>query len=133
MGLAANSMKHKIIPYRKDLKDIAKDLRKSMTLSEVLLWKKLKAKQMMEFDFDRQRPIGNYIVDFYCKELKLAIEIDGSSHHNEEAYTKDIERQKQLELLGVKFLRFKDSEVKKSMNEVLRIIQYWIEDNSISK
>ena len=48
-----------------------------MTLSEVLLWKSIKGKQMLGYDFDRQRPIDNYIVDFYCKDLKLAIEIDG--------------------------------------------------------
>jgi very-short-patch-repair endonuclease len=56
-----------------------------MTLGEVLLWQRLKRKQMRGFDFDRQRPIYRYIVDFYCKDLKLAIEIDGSSHDSEEA------------------------------------------------
>jgi very-short-patch-repair endonuclease len=126
-------MKRKIIPYSSELKELARQLRKTMTLSEVLLWKKLRNKQMLGFDFTRQQPIDKYIVDFYCKELMLAIEIDGASHINEDVYYNDIKRQKELELLGVRFLRFQDSEVKKGMNEVLRIIQYWIEENQLQE
>jgi very-short-patch-repair endonuclease len=111
------------------LKELAKQLRQNMTLSEVLLWKKLRNKQMLGYDFDRQKPLNNYIVDFYCRELMLAIEIDGASHNNEDVYNNDIQRQKELEKLGIRFLRFNDAEVKKSMSEVLRIIQYWIEEN----
>ncbi len=98
-----------------------------MTLSEVLLWNQLKSKQMMGFDFDRQRPIGESIVDFYCKELFLAIEIDGNSHiyRDEE----DDKRQSELEAMGVRFLRFDDLEVKKNMTNVLRVIEKWIEEN----
>jgi very-short-patch-repair endonuclease len=62
------------------LKVLARELRRNMTLSEVLLWKELKNKSVLGYDFDRQRPIGNFIVDFYCKELALAIEIDGDTH-----------------------------------------------------
>jgi very-short-patch-repair endonuclease len=62
-------MKRKIIPYNPKLKELARKLRKDMTLSEVLLWQELKSRQMMGYDFDRQRPIDNYIVDFYCKDL----------------------------------------------------------------
>ncbi len=61
------SKKRKIIPYNPELKDLASQLRKNMTLSEVLLWIELKNKQMLGYDFDRQIPIGDYIVDFYCK------------------------------------------------------------------
>jgi very-short-patch-repair endonuclease len=64
----------------------------------------LKNKNILGFDFDRQRPIGNYIVDFYCKELSLAIEIDGDTHIYR--YDYDDERQIELEKLGVHFLRF---------------------------
>lgn len=123
-------MQQKKLPYKPELKQLARDLRKNMTLSEVLLWKKLRNKQMLGYDFDRQRPIDNYIVDFYCKKLSLVIEIDGSSHHNEEVYFKDVQRQKRLEGLGLKFLRFTDTEIKKSLPQVLNIIQYWIEDNA---
>ncbi len=67
--------------YNKSLKDYARNLRNEMTKSEACLWKyALKSKQMNGYTFNRQRPIGNYIVDFLCKELKLVIELDGSSH-----------------------------------------------------
>ncbi len=75
-----------------------------MTLSEVLLWQEFKGKQMLGYDFDRQRPIDNYIVDFYCKDLQLAIEIDGESHTHEEVAENDKKRQIRLEELGVRIL-----------------------------
>jgi len=81
---------------------------------------------MRGYDFDRQRPLSNYIVDFYCKDLMLAIEIDGISHDVEQAYDKDMERQQKLEELGVSFLRFDDREVKNDMENVLREIEGWI-------
>ncbi len=96
----------KIIPYNPLLKERARELRKNMTPGEVTLWKHLKGKQMCGYDFDRQRPIDQFIVDFYCKKLMLAIEIDGSSHDSPEAQDQDAERQGRLESLGVRFLRF---------------------------
>ena len=95
-----------------------------MTLAEVLLWKELKHKKMFGFDFDRQRPVGEYIVDFYCKDLNLAIEIDGRSHDYK--LQDDVQRQKRLEILGVRFLRFWDHEVKSDKNLVLKKIEGWI-------
>ncbi|MCX6333090.1 MAG: endonuclease domain-containing protein [Bacteroidia bacterium] len=116
--------KRKILSYNPDLKELANELRKNMTLSEVLLWNELKQKRMLGFDFDRQRPIGNFIVDFYCKELCLAIEIDGDTHIFR--YDYDEERQTTLEKMGVHFLRFDDIEVKKNISNVLRVIGDWI-------
>jgi very-short-patch-repair endonuclease len=98
-----------------------------MTLSEVLLWNEIKSKRILGYDFDRQRPIGNYIVDFYCKELSLAIEIDGDTHIFK--YDYDDERQRALEKLGVHFLRFDDIEIIRNMSNVLRVITNWIEDH----
>jgi very-short-patch-repair endonuclease len=120
-------LRRKIIPYNPKLKSLAKALRKYMTLSEVLLWQELKGKQLMGYDFDRQRPIDNYIVDFYCKELQLAIEIDGDSHDFEDVQINDKIRQQRLEELGVKILRFDDHDVKRNIGWVLEEIQYWIE------
>jgi len=94
-----------------------------MTFGEVLLWNELKGDQFYGFDFDRQCCIDNYIVDFYCKDLMLAIEIDGMSHNHEEAFLKDEIRQKNLENLGVKFLRFTEAETKYDMQNVIRAVE----------
>ncbi len=118
------------LPYNPRLKEIARKLRKTMTRSEVILWQHLKGKQMNGYDFDRQRPIDEYIVDFYCKKLKLAIEIDGSSHDSEEAQEQDRYRQQRLEALGVRFLRFRDEEVHQNVEAVLQAIEVWINDNA---
>ena len=115
-----------ILPYSPKLKELARKLRKSSTLSEVLLWQHLKGKQMLGYDFHRQKPIDNYIIDFFCNELMLAIEIDGVSHDFEEVYVKDMAREQRLESLGVHFLRFDDREVKKDINNVLQAIENWI-------
>jgi very-short-patch-repair endonuclease len=113
------SGRREIIEYERYLKKLAQKLRQNMTLGEVLLWQRLKRRQMRGYDFDRQRPIDRYIVDFYCKNLKLAIEIDGSSHDSEEAKVNDEIRQERLEVLGVRFLRFTDADVKRNMEMVV--------------
>jgi very-short-patch-repair endonuclease len=122
-------MRRKIIPYNPKLKELARKLRQNMTLSEVLLWQDLKGKQMLGYDFDRQRPIDDYIVDFYCKDLFLAIEIDGITHTYQGAFEKDQFRQQRLESLGVHFLRFNDLDVKKNIKWVLNTIHEWILEN----
>ncbi len=117
----------KIIPYNPKLKERARYLRNNSTFSEVLLWRHLKGKQMHGFDFDRQKPIDNYIVDFFCNELMLAIEIDGDSHAKK--MEDDQLRQKRLESLGVRFLRFYDRDVKQNMAGMLSVIENWILEN----
>ncbi|NER19586.1 MAG: endonuclease domain-containing protein [Symploca sp. SIO1B1] len=119
-------MKLQIIPYNPKLKERARELRKNMTPGEQKLWHHLKGKQMLGYDFDRQRPIDQFIVDFYCKQLQLALEIDGASHNSEEAQQYDHERQLRLEGLGVHFLRFQESEVLKDTPQVLEAIALWI-------
>ena len=113
----------KIIPYNPKLKALARKLRKEMTFGEVLLWNELKEDKLWGFDFDRQRCIDNYIVDFYCKDLMLAIEIDGMSHRHEEAFLSDEIIQKKLEGFGITFLRFAEAEVKNDIVNVLRTIE----------
>ena len=120
-------MKKAFIEYNLELKSKSRELRNDSTLSEVLLWQKLRAGSMMGHKFNRQKPLGNYIVDFYCKALNLVIEIDGSSHDYK--YKQDLYRQRKWEELGLKFLRFTDIEVKRDMNNVLRAIVIWIEEN----
>jgi len=82
-------MKRKIIPYNPKLKEFARKLRNNSTKSEIRLWQQLKRKQFFGYDFHRQKPLLNYIVDFYCYELNLVIELDGYSHNFEEIVTKD--------------------------------------------
>ena len=114
------------LPYNRRLKAIARQLRQNMTGSEVILWQQLKAKQMKGYDFDRQKPIDEYIVDFYCKQLKLAIEIDGASHDSPEAQEQDQYRQTRLEAYGIRFLRFRDDEVRYQTEAVLQTIEAWV-------
>jgi len=115
------------LPYNKNLKAFSRFLRNNSTLSEVLLWMELRAGQLKGYTFNRQKPLDNYIVDFYCKRLNLVIEIDGASHTSEYAPIKDRERQEILENLGLKFIRFDDLDVKTNirwvLNEILRYIE----------
>ncbi|KKW13016.1 MAG: hypothetical protein UY50_C0001G0008 [Parcubacteria group bacterium GW2011_GWA2_49_9] len=106
--------------YNPRLKSNAGILRKAENLSEVLLWKEIRTKKL-GVQFLRQRPIGNYIVDFYCHQLNLALEIDGVSHDGKVG--KDIERQSVLESAGVHFLRFEDKDVRYNLDAVLREIR----------
>lgn len=117
----------KIILYNPKLNQYARDLRKHGTFSEVLLWKKLQKKQMLSYQFRRQRPVDNYIIDFYCAELKLAIEIDGVTHGYKEKY--DEERQKKLESFGIRFLRFTETQIRSNLWVVLIVIEEWIKKN----
>lgn len=117
------------ILYNPKLKTLSRKLRNQSTLSEVLLWQRLRAKQVKSYQFMRQKPIGKYIVDFYCSKLKLVIEIDGSSHASEEAHKKDTIRQKYLESLGLTVLRFDDRDVKQRLDDVVYAIEAWIETN----
>jgi very-short-patch-repair endonuclease len=130
VGYNQSIMKRKnIFPYNPKLKDFARELRNNSTLSEVLLWKHLKGGQMLGYDFDRQKPIDDFIVDFFCNELMLAIEIDGEIHNYK--ISRDRERQKRIEGLGVWFLRFTDEDVKQNIEGVAAVIERWIRENSV--
>ena len=119
-------MKNQIIPYDKHLREKARYLRKNSTLSEVLLWQKIKGRAL-GVQFHRQVPMLHFIVDFYCHEIHLAIEIDGSSHDNKHEY--DARRQAMLEEQGVRFVRFTDREVKKDIHNVLLKLQHAVNNS----
>ena len=108
----------KIIPYNPKLVGLAKQLRQHMTLGEVALWREIKGKKL-GVRFSRQIPIDHFIVDFYCKDLLLAIEVDGSIHFKEGQQVKDQRRQRRLESLGVTVIRFSDPDVKNSLGWVI--------------
>ncbi|MGD0035876.1 MAG: DUF559 domain-containing protein [Bacteroidota bacterium] len=113
------------ITYNSRLKQIARTLRKDMTLAEILLWQQLKGKQLLGYDFHRQKPIDEYVVDFYCPRLKLVLEIDGDSHDGKEEA--DRVRQEKLESLGLTILRFWDSDVKSNVDGIVEQLREWIE------
>ncbi|XWN37335.1 MAG: endonuclease domain-containing protein [Balneola sp.] len=116
--------------YRKDLIEKARKLRKNSTPGEIELWKLVKNKQVMGYQFRRQRPIKNYIVDFFCKELRLAIEIDGSSHDYKVQY--DQKRQEKLEELGITFLRFSEKDTKENPDHIVNEIESWIKSRLLT-
>jgi len=113
--------------YNKSLKEYARTLRKNSTLSEVILWNKLlKRKQLKGYQFLRQRSINNYIVDFFCKDLKLIIEIDGEIHRFQKG--KDRERELDLKNLGYHIIRFKNREILDNLYNVEKTLEYFIDD-----
>ena len=121
-------MKRKIVPYDSNLKELARKLRNDSTLGEILLWNHLKGKQMMGYDFHRQKPLLKFIADFYCSELNLVIEVDGDSHQNETQQVKDEAKEYNLTQYDITVLRFLKSEVIRDIDNVLRTIQFYIED-----
>ncbi len=107
--------------YYKKLKEFARQNRKEGTKGEAILWKFALSKKQTGYQFNRQFVLGNYIVDFICRKLKLIIEIDGGSHSFK---TNDSERQLQLEKLGYTILRFEEYQVVKKLEDVIYAIEY---------
>ncbi len=115
--------------YNKKLQPLANKLRKGMTKAEACLWKyALRAGKMKGYQFRRQRAVLQYIADFMCKELKLVIEVDGSTHLYEEVSEKDKQKMHGLEQAGFKVIRFTDEDVLKNMNGVIRAIESVVEE-----
>jgi very-short-patch-repair endonuclease len=116
--------------YNKNLKRFARANRNNSTLAEVLLWTNLlKARGLKGYQFLRQRTIDNFIVDFFCKELNLVIEVDGITH--EQKTEEDKERQIKLESMGYSVQRFKDEDVIGDFLYVKRKLEEWIEEYEI--
>ncbi|WP_460687525.1 endonuclease domain-containing protein [Niabella aquatica] len=115
--------------YNKTLQPYANRLRKEMTKAEACLWKYiLRARQLKGYSFHRQRPVMKYIADFMCKELMLIIEVDGITHHSEEALKKDDIRQKELESAGFTVLRFDDNQILNNISNVHAFLSDWIDE-----
>jgi len=112
-----------VLPYNKKLKQFAQQLRENMTDAEKRLWWKIKMKQVKGLIFYRQKPIGEYIVDFYCPKAKLAIEIDGSHHFVGETIEYDRIRDDYLSSLGLRVVRFTNTDVLKNIKGVLERIE----------
>jgi len=113
--------------YNKELKENARKLRNNSTLAEVILWDKiLKRKQLRGYSFLRQRPIHNYIVDFFSKDLKLIIELDGEIHKFQKS--KDKKRETKLLELGYSILRFRNEEILNELYNVERTLESFIDE-----
>ena len=113
-----------VIHYNPKLKALAAQLRSRGTKSEILLWNELKGGQLNGLRFIRQKPIGDFIVDFYCKEVGLVIELDGLSHQCNEVMDLDERKQSYLESIGLKVIRFEDEDVIRDIRNVMRVIEY---------
>ncbi len=111
-----------MLRYRKSLKPNARKLRKEMTESEGILWNRLRRKQLPGVQFYRQKPIGNYIVDFFAPSARLVIEVDGSQHVEKSGMMKDKRRDEYLKGQGLLVLRFVDSDVLRETEAVMELV-----------
>ena len=101
----------------------ARQLRRTQTSCEKYLWDELRRKSIFGLKFRRQHPIGRYIVDFFCCGKKLIIELDGSVHEDEDRKTYDEKRQRELEFMGYRVIRFKDREILDNLDKTLKKIK----------
>ena len=111
-----------VIYYNPKLKPQARFLRKTMTEAEKLLWSHIRKKQLKEVQFHRQRIIGDYIVDFYCHQARLAIEVDGRQHLEDDVAGQDRIRDDYLNTIGIQVLRFSNHEILNNIEDVLKRI-----------
>jgi very-short-patch-repair endonuclease len=116
---------HSMLPYERNLKPLSQALRSSMTDAELVLWAKLRRKQLFGFQFYRQKPIGRFIVDFYCPKAQLVIEVDGGQHYTTEGEAQDSIRDAYLHNIGLLILRFSNTDVLQNIEGVIgKIVRY---------
>jgi very-short-patch-repair endonuclease len=115
------------LPYNPKLKQFSRDLRKQGQISEAMLWKCLKNKRT-GYVFNRQKPILNYIADFFCSKLKLVIEIDGAAHFSAEAQKRDAERDRQMQAIGLRIIRVRDRDVRDNPERVAESIMEQVKE-----
>ena len=117
-----------MLRYKAQLKHRARQLRKNMTDSERVLWSRLRGKQLLSVQFYRQKPIGEYIVDFYAPRTKLVVEVDGSQHMEAEHDEKDKHRDQYLAAIGLRVLRFNSREILEETDAVVEVIYCAMEE-----
>lgn len=108
--------------YNPILKELASKLRKNSTKAEIVLWRHLRKKQLLGFDFHRQKPLGEFIADFYCPQARLVIEVDGMSHLNDETEKRDREKEKFMQKRNIRIIRLTNDEVLNDIGNVLKKI-----------
>ena len=115
-------------PYNKNLKNFSRDLRNNMTDAEQILWSRIRRKQILGLQFYRQKPLLNFIVDFYCAAINLVIECDGHQHFTDEGLDADRVRDEALVQLGLKVLRFDNRQILMETDAVVEVIINTIRD-----
>jgi len=116
-------MSYKKIFNKKELEPRRKELRNNSTYAEVFFWQQIKKGQLEGRKFRRQTSIGSYIIDFYCPEEKIVVELDGEVHFDEEARKYDKERTEYLESIGLRVIRFENQDVLKNTEYVMNTIK----------
>ena len=124
-------MVRQIIPYNPKLKELARNLRNTSSLPEVKLWKILKGKQQLGFDFHRQKPLLDFIADFYCHELLLIIEVDGVQHFLQNQTERDDKKQLSFEAYGLLTYRISASRILDSFEEVAMEVSKLVEHRKL--
>ncbi len=120
-----------MLPYNANLKQRSRRLRENLTDAERHLWAKIRMKRLKGYQFYRQKPIGDYIVDFFCPRAKLVIEVDGSQHASDETIEYDRIRDEYMSSLGLRVLRFTNTEVLKCVEGVVESIEQEIPTRKI--
>lgn len=113
---------------RKDGKEKRRKLRNSMPNAEKMLWESLRRRQIVNKRFLRQYGVGRYVIDFYCPEIKLALEIDGNTHDSEDEKKYDKNRQSEIENFGIQFLRIKNDDIFGRIEDVIKKIERKIQE-----
>jgi very-short-patch-repair endonuclease len=111
-----------MLSYNKDIKQLSRNLRSAMTDAELLLWSKLRGKQLKDFQFYRQKIIGSYIADFFCPKARLVIEVDGGQHYEVEGKEYDRARDDYMAKEGITVLRVSNNDVLGNIEAVLEMI-----------
>jgi very-short-patch-repair endonuclease len=108
-----------LIPYHSNLKEPSKELRANMTLAEKCLWERIKARQIKGYRFCRQKPLGGFIVDFYCQKAKIVIEVDGGIHFKKEIHKSDKNKDAYFKSINLNVLRFTNQEIFTDIEKVV--------------
>ena len=116
-----------------EIRNLSKNLRKNQTEAEQILWSKLRSRQLSGFKFRRQHPLDHYILDFYCSETHLAIEIDGGQHIEKENIERDNDRTAYLNQKGIRVIRFWNNDVIEHLDEVLTEIDLVLNEIAAEK
>lgn len=121
-----------MLPYKKDLKKVARLLRRNLTPTEKIIWRRLRGKQVLGVQFCRQKPVAGFVVDFYCAAAQLVIEIDGGQHFESENKERDDERDQILRELGLQVLRFDNRQVSQEIEAVLAVVYGVVEARALN-